>query len=997
MTWIVADNPKPKRSNAKRKRGASEASADAQKQAETENQQQKTEHTEESQDSAVTVTTLAEAGLAGEKEGESTEKVLSKSQRKRARHIKDKTSSLTEEEKSWAEISLHSLPPLPASDTPTVLPSKSQKMANKNNQKQQQKQNDASKNKNKQKGKKNKKDEGEVVPANFEQIDDWGWSTVDTEGMSMEDMEGFLCLEEIDGVDVEYVGTEETGRTVVFKQNTKTKKKGQKVDHDAPLEVPEGEVYYDIDTFNEDVLMKQKEEEKKGDKKKQKISTDADSMEIDAPDAKEDKETQAPSKAAAKEKVTKNKKEVEEANKTNTESEDMEDVQMAQADAEPKDNQEEQTEDGNQESEKKLSKKERARKKLEAFLARKAAAKAEKAALRAQEEANKKPYDPLEGVDMSFDVTAWKDYNLSEKIINGIKKQKFKEPSPIQANTLPLGLAGRDVVGVAETGSGKTLAFGLPIVQYLSQSTEPEHLTALILTPTRELAIQVKDHLVQFTQFTGHHVVPIVGGMSIQKQTRQMDRNPAILVATPGRLWELISTNPTYSERVKQARFLVLDEADRMLEQGHFEELSSILKLMSRKREVTSDWNVEDASKPEKADMQSEFKNPRQTFIFTATLSKELSMNLKRKKNRAQEYDTSDASAQGTMEELMDRIDFQDENPAFVRIDSGKAVASKLLEGRIECLTTDKDLYLYYFVKKYPGRTLVFVNSIDALRHLVPVMRLLGVDALGLHAQMQQRQRLKNLDRFKQNPEAVMVASDVAARGLDIPLVDHVIHYQVPRSGDIYVHRSGRTARANNEGISLLICGPDESLLYKKICITLKKDNGIPEFPVDHGVITEMKKRLALAKKIDELEHRMAKSAHEDDWMLKMAEEMDLIVDDDMLNDPKKKNKKGKNHQNNDDDEALDDNSSASSEKDRAKAKALRAELKALLQKPLLPRGASAKYITSGAIRDLADRLRDQNHNPLLPAHLQTTALEDIKAHQTQKNKKKNLKDKVIL
>lgn len=425
------------------------------------------------------------------------------------------------------------------------------------------------------------------------------------------------------------------------------------------------------------------------------------------------------------------------------------------------------------------------------------------------------------------------------------------------------------------------MAFGLPIAQCLAQQAMfaaqnntplAESLTALILTPTRELAIQVKDHLVAFTQFTGHHVVPIVGGMSIQKQTRQLDRNPAIIVATPGRLWELISTNPTYSERLIQTRFLVLDEADRMLESGHFQELSSILKLLERKREKTSDWeqHLRDTSSTNEGEdnkegvvaksiARTDFEFNRQTFIFTATLSKELSLNLSKKKNRAKSMEHQ--TAEGTMEDLMERLEFHDETPAFVNVVSDKIVASKLLEAKIDCLTAEKDLYLYYFAKKYPGRTLVFVNSIDAIRHLVPMMQLLGVEALGMHAQMQQRQRLKNLDRFKSNPYAFMIASDVAARGLDIPLVDHVIHYQVPRSGDIYVHRSGRTARADNEGISLLICGPDEVQLYRKMCVTLKKDQngGIPEFPIDRGVINEMKKRVALAKKIDEQEHRVQK------------------------------------------------------------------------------------------------------------------------------------------
>lgn len=392
-----------------------------------------------------------------------------------------------------------------------------------------------------------------------------------------------------------------------------------------------------------------------------------------------------------------------------------------------------------------------------------------------------------------------------------------------------------------------------------------ESLTALILTPTRELAIQVRDHLVAFTQFTGHHAVAIVGGMSIQKQTRQMDHNPAIIVATPGRLWELISTNPTYSERLIYTRFLVLDEADRMLESGHFQELTNILTLLDRKREVTSEWEQhlkekdvnEDGTVVPTSIARTDFEHNRQTFVFTATLSKGLSLNLSRKKNYAK---SAEQSAEGSMEDLMERIEFHDESPTLVSVVSDKIVASKLLEAKIDCLLEEKDLYLYYFAKRYPGRTLVFVNSIDTLRRLVPLMQLLGIDALGMHAQMQQRQRLKNLDRFKGNPHAILVASDVAARGLDIPMVDHVIHYQVPRSSDLYVHRSGRTARAENEGISLLLCGPDEVPVYRKLCITLRKDNGISEFPVDQSsVLAEMKKRVALARKIDEQEHRIQK------------------------------------------------------------------------------------------------------------------------------------------
>ncbi|KAF8975109.1 ATP-dependent RNA helicase [Entomortierella lignicola] len=884
-------------------------------------------------------------------------KELSKSQRKRARH--QGATTMTEEEENWNKVSLFDVPEMPKAN-PITSKNKKGKGNNTNTPV-------ATK-----KGGKKSSGSGQIITADYGNIDDWGWTPVSTEGMLMDDMEGFLCLEELDGVHVDYEGTDETGKTVIFKHDAKAaaSKKGKNVKHSDPLLVSDNEVFYDIDTFDEDVLMQQMQQNGKED-------TDITMAEPEDNEATvKPKEEASTKKKSTKEKV---KKVAEEP----TSHKDSEDSEMTAVIDEKKSDEVENTTGET----KKLTKKEKQRLKAEEFKAKRAEAKAAKAALKANEEP-KKQYDPMEGVDLDFDISEWHSYQFSSMIENALKKQKFSKPSPIQQQALPLGLAGRDVIGVAETGSGKTLAFGLPIVQLLAKQAAlaaeaktplNESLTALILTPTRELAIQVKDHLVAFTQFTGHHVVPIVGGMSVQKQTRQLDRNPAIIVATPGRLWELISTNPAYSERLVNTRFLVLDEADRMLESGHFQELTNILKLLERKREKTSDWEQhlkEGSSNDEtvvaKSIAKTDFEHNRQTFIFTATLSKELSLNLSKKKNSAK---SADNSAEGSMEDLMERIEFHDESPALVKVVSDKIVAATLLEAKIDCLTTEKDLYLYYFVKKYPGRTLVFVNSIDAIRHLAPMMQLLGIEALGMHAQMQQRQRLKNLDRFKSNPHAVMIASDVAARGLDIPLVDHVIHYQVPRSGDIYVHRSGRTARAQNEGISLLMCGPDEVQLYRKICVTLNKDNGIPEFPIDRGVINEMKKRVALAKKIDEQEHRIQKAAHQDDWMLKSAEAMDIILDEDVLNSgPKAKDKD-------------DDNTAMTGRKN--KIKAMRAELKALLQKRLMPQGASAKYITSGSIRDLADRLRDSNnHNPLMPAHVQSTALDDIKAHTNGSKKK---------
>ncbi|CAE6467763.1 unnamed protein product, partial [Rhizoctonia solani] len=162
-----------------------------------------------------------------------------------------------------------------------------------------------------------------------------------------------------------------------------------------------------------------------------------------------------------------------------------------------------------------------------------------------------------------------------------------------------------------------------------------------------------------------------------------------------------------------------------------------------------------------------------------------------------------------------------------------------------------QDFYLYYFLLRYPGRSLVFVSSIDGIRRLTPIMELLQLKAFPLHSQLQQRQRLKNLDRFKSTPSAVLIATDVAARGLDIPSVDHVIHYQLPRTADAYVHRNGRTARAQREGFSLLLIAPNERGIMKGLMDSLKRTEPIAELPIEHDILDRLKQRVQLARQID--------------------------------------------------------------------------------------------------------------------------------------------------
>ncbi|KAI7898310.1 P-loop containing nucleoside triphosphate hydrolase protein [Cokeromyces recurvatus] len=799
---------------------------------------------------------------------------------------------------------------------------------------------------------------GEIEYEELGDIDSWDWNESVNDTFVSDELGGFLCLEEISDVEIEYEGDDATGKVAKFKRIKKEdRKKGKKAEPTAPLSLEETKKYYDLDTFDEELATKEEgmtEEntsEEKTEEGEKNESTDNEIKEnsITKEPAK-DKQEQQPveKKTKAQKLLEKKKKELE---RLQTQVKQLE--EQAKNETEVK-QLEEQAKNETQEGEKKpMNKRER--------LAAKRKAQEEEEKKKEQE---KKPRRPtLEDVDQTVDISAWDDLSLSEPIKNALKYNHFTSPTPIQKNALPLALKGRDIIGSAETGSGKTLAFGIPIINYLANHPVHEGLTGLILTPTRELAIQVRDHIESMAVFSNTRVIAIVGGMSVQKQERLLNQKPDIIVATPGRLWELLSGNSNYMDMLKHIKFLVLDEADRMLEKGHFDELNSVLDALSSKRQNTTEW-------PEEVDGDgiNKKKLPRhvgvhQTFIYTATLSKDIRFNVKAKKKKSR-------ATTNTMEDLLERIDFADKEPALVDMTSENVVASRLLEAKVDCVNTDKDLYVYYFVTRYPGRTIIFVNSIDAIRRLVPVFKLLHIEVLGLHAQMQQKQRLKNLDRFKANPKAVLVASDVAARGLDIPLVDHVIHYQLPRSGEIYVHRSGRTARANHDGISLLLCSPEEVKIYNKLCQTLRKNKQYPEFPVDLSILRAMRERVKLASEIDSIQHQESKQSHEVNWMRNMAKEMDVEFDEETM--------QGKGHQ----------KSEEQLQKAKMRAKALKHELEEQLKQPILPAGVSTKFLTGGVINDLVERLLMNDTQKVLPGSSNSKAVEDL--HSAKKRKTKH-------
>ncbi|XP_064279568.1 ATP-dependent RNA helicase DDX24 [Passer domesticus] len=534
--------------------------------------------------------------------------------------------------------------------------------------------------------------------------------------------------------------------------------------------------------------------------------------------------------------------------------------------------------------------------------------------------------------DQKADVSAWKDLFVPEPVLQALSCLGFSAPTPIQALALPSAIRDNmDILGAAETGSGKTLAFAIPMIHSVLQwqksnnsttrndsvskeshqhhdeprwknEDEAEKLThqqvedsgdeddasfttgcvkvlenvefnsddethtvgsdkkrpllGLVLTPTRELAVQVKHHIDAVAKFTGIKTAILVGGMAAQKQERVLNRKPEIVIATPGRLWELVKERHPHLSNLRQLRCLVIDEADRMVEKGHFLELSQLLEILN----------------------DSQYNPRRQTFVFSATLTlvHQTPTRVLQKKN-AKKMDKKTK-----LELLMEKVGIKGK-PKVIDLTRKEATVETLTETRIHCNTNEKDYYLYYFLLQYPGRTMVFANSIDCVKRLSSLLTILNCDPLPLHANMHQKQRLKNLERFAERESCVLLTTDVAARGLDIPNVQHVIHYQVPRTSELYVHRSGRTARAASQGLSLLLIGPEDLINFRKIYKTLEKSEELPFFPIDAKCMTSIRERMNLARQIEKAEFFNSRAKQHNSWLQQAAEALEIDLEDDML------------------------------------------------------------------------------------------------------------------
>ncbi|XP_046386404.1 ATP-dependent RNA helicase DDX24 isoform X2 [Ischnura elegans] len=433
---------------------------------------------------------------------------------------------------------------------------------------------------------------------------------------------------------------------------------------------------------------------------------------------------------------------------------------------------------------------------------------------------------------------------------------------------------------------------------------------ALILAPTRELAIQVYKHLLAAAKYTGIKMAVLVGGMAQQKQERILRRCPEVVVATPGRLWELIKDGNAHLSTVDQIRFLAVDETDRMLEAGHFQELKDLLVRIN----------------------QGNARHRRQNFMFSATLSLVHDVPRRKKFKRKQ-------TPGQKLHSLGQLIGLKD--PKIVDVTPEGATATGLIETRLMTSSLlDRDIRLVSVLETLAHsplsnsgpltKTIVFCNSVGGVRRLNGILSALKLCPVTLHSGMIQKQRLRSLEKFSKG--GILLATDVAARGLDLPQVDHVIHFQVPHTSETYVHRSGRTARGKREGLSVLLVEPKEVQFYNRLCKTLGKDSGLPLFPLDEHLVARVKERVQVAKEIDFLEHQSRRSGAEEGWLHKTAEEADILVDDDyvstkhIIDNPRMK-------------------------KDLVFKKK---ELDALLRKTLFPAGFSPRYPTmKGGLEEL--------------------------------------------
>lgn len=376
----------------------------------------------------------------------------------------------------------------------------------------------------------------------------------------------------------------------------------------------------------------------------------------------------------------------------------------------------------------------------------------------------------------------FEDLKIHPAILKALKDENYTEPTSIQAQAIPLVLEKKDVLGSAQTGTGKTAAFAIPIIQHLINNNQHEkgrrQIKSLIVTPTRELAIQIGESFNAYGKYSNLQNTVIFGGVPQNPQVRQLQKGIDILIATPGRLLDLINQNHISLRHVK---YFVLDEADRMLDMGFIHDIKKLLRILPKER---------------------------QSLFFSATmptkivkLSQEILINPKK---------VAVNPVSSTAETIQQQIYFTNKS-------------------------SKKDLLLHILKNKDIEQVLLFSRTKHGADRIVRNLRHKRIESAAIHGEKSQNQRQKALEQFKKGQIRVLVATDIAARGIDIDKLRYVINYDIPNESETYVHRIGRCGRAGEEGVAISICEPEENAYVKdiekliKLKIEVSDNNPFPQ------------------------------------------------------------------------------------------------------------------------------------------------------------------------
>ena len=395
----------------------------------------------------------------------------------------------------------------------------------------------------------------------------------------------------------------------------------------------------------------------------------------------------------------------------------------------------------------------------------------------------------------SMNDISFRDLSLIDPILRAVEETGYKEPTEIQRAAIPEVLAGKDVLGTAQTGTGKTAAFSLPILQTLAErrTRRPRPVRALVLSPTRELAIQIEESFRTYGCHLPLQTAVLLGGVPMSKQIKALRRHPDIVVATPGRLLDLVGQGHVALNRVE---VLVLDEADRMLDMGFINDVRKIV-------------------------MQT--PEQRQTLLFSATLS----------------FAIADLASKML------------KSPVHVEVAPAASVSSRIAQ-KVYFVAPDEkiDLLVHVLREQKLKRTLVFTRTKSQAEYVANYLVQAKLSADSIHSNKHQKARQRALDGFDAGKVDILVATDIVARGIDVEEISHVINYEMPNDAESYVHRIGRTARAGKEGKALSFCdAQDLSMLRAVEKLTQQKLEAVEDHPYHSANIAAVRDRRSATRR----------------------------------------------------------------------------------------------------------------------------------------------------